>query len=145
MRDNVISIKNYKKTKRWGNIPIFARFSIGISIVIAFLIGAGLIYLFINPPEMKWFGRVISVFIFGVLVFHFIKIFKIIKNAKIKESVDYFSFYLTLVCVLSTLTLAFSIVGEGTFKIRIFFLLPSLMLLTLNILTLVKVMKKAWQ
>lgn len=108
MSKKVIYLKDYKRSRSNNPLTFVEFMLLLLNILICFSLISLFIIFAMNPPENKEFGRIIGTLALLFTIYHFIKVFTIIKRKEIKNNLSYLVNYVMFICVLCGLFSLFS-------------------------------------
>lgn len=131
MENKVIQFQSYKRNKFRNGLSIFEYVAILLNIALLFSVGIGFALLMYDPPATKWFGKAVSILVSGLVLYHFLKVWRIFKTATLMENLSYLFNYVMYVMVACALFSLFSIgIISEPFLVKVkwicIFLLPAL-------------------
>ena len=108
MKAKVIPFQSYKRSKLRDGLSLFEYVAILLNIALLFSAGIGFALLMFDPPATKWFGKAVSILVSGLVLYHFVKVWRIFKTSTIIENMSYLYNYVMYVMVTSALISLFS-------------------------------------
>lgn len=108
MKAKVIPFQSYKRSKLRDGLSLFEYVAILLNITLLFSAGIGFALLMFDPPATKWFGKAVSILVSGLVLYHFLKVWRIFKTSTLIENMSYLYNYVMYVMVTSALLSLFS-------------------------------------
>lgn len=109
MNAKVISFQSHKRNKLRDGLSLFEYIAILLNVALLFSVGIGFVLLMFDPPATKWFGKAVSILVSGLVLYHFLKVWRIFKTSTLIENMSYLYNYVMYVMITSALFSLFSI------------------------------------